>query len=102
MEAHHDEALFRSVFQPGRRTYLLAGLLLAIVGWGIFAYVYQLRQGLGVTGLNRPVFWGLYITNFVFFIGISHAGTLVSAILRITGGSREGSRTRVSTPSTGM
>ncbi|MBI2091216.1 MAG: polysulfide reductase NrfD [Deltaproteobacteria bacterium] len=33
--------------------------------------------------LNRPVFWGFYITNFVFFIGISHAGTLISAILRL-------------------
>ena len=42
-----------------------------------------MHRGLGVTGLNRPVFWGLYITNFVFFIGISHAGTLISAILRL-------------------
>jgi molybdopterin-containing oxidoreductase family membrane subunit len=42
-----------------------------------------LTLGLGITGMNRPVFWGVYITNFVFFIGLSHAGTLVSAILRI-------------------
>ena len=33
--------------------------------------------------MNQPVFWGFYITNFVFFIGISHAGTLISAILRL-------------------
>jgi molybdopterin-containing oxidoreductase family membrane subunit len=33
--------------------------------------------------MNRPIFWGVYIVNFVFFIGLSHAGTLVSAILRI-------------------
>jgi molybdopterin-containing oxidoreductase family membrane subunit len=39
---------------------------------------------MGVTGLQRPVFWGLYIVNFVFWIGISHAGTLISAILRLT------------------
>jgi Ni/Fe-hydrogenase subunit HybB-like protein len=57
----------------------------AIMGWAAFAYITQLRGGLGVTGLNRPVFWGIYLVNFVFFIGISHAGTLVSAILRITG-----------------
>ncbi|MFQ6016415.1 MAG: NrfD/PsrC family molybdoenzyme membrane anchor subunit, partial [Anaerolineae bacterium] len=38
---------------------------------------------LGVTGMNTPVYWGIYITNFVFFIGISHAGTLISAILRV-------------------
>ncbi|MFQ6033208.1 MAG: NrfD/PsrC family molybdoenzyme membrane anchor subunit, partial [Candidatus Zixiibacteriota bacterium] len=50
---------------------------------GAIAYFTQLKSGLGVTGLNRPVFWGIYITNFVFFIGISHAGTLISAILRL-------------------
>lgn len=85
MEGQNEEAIFRSVFQTGRRVYLLAGILLAIIAWGVFAYIYQLKNGLGVTGMNRPVFWGLYIINFVFFIGISHAGTLVSAILRITG-----------------
>jgi Ni/Fe-hydrogenase subunit HybB-like protein len=85
MEERNEEVLFRSVFQPGRRVYLLIGMLLAIVAWAIYAYVYQLKNGLAVTGLNRPVFWGIYLINFVFFIGISHAGTLVSAILRITG-----------------
>jgi Ni/Fe-hydrogenase subunit HybB-like protein len=85
MEERNEEVLFRSVFQPGRRVYLLMGILLAIIAWAIFAYVYQLKNGLAVTGLNRPVFWGIYLINFVFFIGISHAGTLVSAILRITG-----------------
>ncbi|MFC2030761.1 NrfD/PsrC family molybdoenzyme membrane anchor subunit [Chloroflexota bacterium] len=85
MEEPGEEALLRSVFQPSRRIYLLTAILLAIIAWAIVAYVYQMRQGLGVTGLNRPVFWGLYLINFVFFIGISHAGTLVSAILRITG-----------------
>jgi len=51
--------------------------------WGAFAYVYQLRHGLGATGLNTPEYWGIYIICFVFFIGISHAGTLISAILRV-------------------
>jgi molybdopterin-containing oxidoreductase family membrane subunit len=36
-----------------------------------------------MTGIRRPIFWGFYITNFVFWIGISHAGTLISAILRL-------------------
>ena len=44
---------------------------------------YQMYYGIGVTGINWPVFWGFYITNFVFWIGISHAGTLISAILRL-------------------
>lgn len=57
--------------------------LAAVVAWAVIAWVYQLAHGLGATGLGRPVYWGLYITNFVFFIGVSHAGTLISAILRI-------------------
>ena len=42
------------------------------------------QPGLGVTGLNRPVAWGFFITNFVFWIGISHAGVMLSAILRLS------------------
>jgi len=58
--------------------------LAAVTAWGGVAYFLQLRYGLGVTGLNTPEYWGIYIINFVFFIGISHAGTLISAILRIS------------------
>lgn len=60
-----------------------AALMAAATLWGAFAYVQQLRGGLGVTGLNTPEYWGIYIICFVFFIGISHAGTLISAILRV-------------------
>ena len=52
--------------------------------WGAVAYYMQLRYGLGETGLNTPEYWGIYIIDFVFFIGISHAGTLISAILRLS------------------
>ena len=60
-----------------------ATALVCVVGWALFAWIWQLSHGLGATHLGRPVYWGLYITNFVFFIGVSHAGTLISAILRI-------------------
>ena len=63
--------------------YYLALGLLGVSTFGFFMWLRQLREGLGVTGLNVPVYWGAYITNFVFFIGISHAGTLISAILRL-------------------
>jgi molybdopterin-containing oxidoreductase family membrane subunit len=66
---------------PGFKRWALA--LGAVVAWAFFAWMWQLSHGLGVTDLGRPVYWGLYITNFVFFIGVSHAGTLISAILRI-------------------
>jgi molybdopterin-containing oxidoreductase family membrane subunit len=45
------------------------------------ALAYQTKVGLGVAGYEAPVFWGLYIITFVFWIGIGHAGTLISAIL---------------------
>jgi len=69
---------------------LLAGLLLM----GIGLWVRQFILGLGVTGLNRPVYWGVYITNFVFFIGLAHSGTFISAILRVAGQSWRAPLTR--------
>src|SRR6266542_6479473 len=78
-----DDDLFAPVLQTSRRFYVTVAILSAIVAWAAVAWITQLWSGLGVTGLNRPVYWGFYITNFVFFIGISHAGTLISAILRL-------------------
>ncbi len=60
-------------------------ILVLIALWGVVAYICQLKYGLGVTNMRDYVSWGLYIANFVFFIGISHAGTLISGILRLTG-----------------
>jgi Ni/Fe-hydrogenase subunit HybB-like protein len=60
------------------------GILSAVVLWSVFAFCWQYYWGLGETGMGHPVSWAFYLINFVFFIGISHAGTLVSAILRIT------------------
>ncbi|HYM09168.1 MAG TPA: NrfD/PsrC family molybdoenzyme membrane anchor subunit, partial [Bryobacterales bacterium] len=54
------------------------------VAWGLTCWGYQMGRGLGVAGIRRPVMWAFYIVNFVFWIGISHAGTLISAILRLT------------------
>ncbi|NQU47343.1 MAG: polysulfide reductase NrfD [Planctomycetes bacterium] len=78
-----EDELLMSVRERGRGFKITVIILSTIVLWAVFAYVYQLRNGMGVTGLNRPVYWGVYICNFVFFIGISHAGTLISAILRM-------------------
>jgi len=78
-----DAILLRPIQRTGKPFYLSLSILLAVILWAVFVYLHQYRQGLGVTGLARPIFWGVYITNFVFFIGISHAGTLISAILRL-------------------
>ena len=66
------------------RFILTASLLAGIVFWSFFAFAWQYVHGLGVTGMGHPVSWAFYLVNFVFFIGISHAGALVSAVLRIT------------------
>ncbi|MBT4138634.1 MAG: polysulfide reductase NrfD, partial [Candidatus Latescibacteria bacterium] len=48
---------------------------------GVIAVIYQFKVGIGTWGLNKTVGWGFDITNFVFWVGIGHAGTLISAIL---------------------
>ncbi len=79
-----DAALYRPIYETGKGFYITVGILLLIILWALIMYIYQVRYGLGVTGMNQPVTWGFYIVNFVFFIGISHAGTLISAILRLS------------------
>lgn len=83
VELGPDTVLLQPIVATRTSFYYLALALLGATTFGFFAWLWQLRQGLGVTGLNVPVYWGVYITNFVFFIGISHAGTLISAILRL-------------------
>lgn len=70
--------------RTSRRYYAWIGFLLAVIAWALYAYSRQLERGLIVTGMRDRISWGLYIASFVFFIGISHAGTLLSAILRVT------------------
>ena len=78
-----DSALFEHVLRTGKGFYITISILCALVLWGLYAYITQYLNGLTVTGLSRQIFWGVYITNFVFFIGISHAGTFISAVLRV-------------------
>src|SRR3984885_9499505 len=83
---NHDlvnKDLLRPVALLSTRFFLVVALLGMVVLAGFSAWGYQLYNGIGVAGIRRPVFWGFYITNFVFWIGISHAGTLISAILRL-------------------
>ncbi len=79
-----EETALAPVRRTGRRYWALVAFLLAVIGWGAYAYSVQLRDGLVVTGMRDRISWGLYIATFVFFIGISHAGTLISAILRVS------------------
>ena len=73
--------VLKTLGRPGRGWWFL--LSLAVLGMGLFfgAWTYQIVRGIGVSGLNSPVGWGVYITTFVFWVGIAHSGTLISAIL---------------------
>ena len=79
-----EDTLVAPIEHTGRGFYWAVAILSVFILWGALAYSVQFYQGLGVTGLHQPVSWGFYVTNFVFFIGISHAGTLISAILRLS------------------
>ncbi len=60
------------------------GVLVLICLVGAFSYYRQLKYGLVVTAMRDYASWGIYITNFVFFVAISLVGSLVTAILRLT------------------
>ena len=62
---------------------LLIGTLTALMIGGV-SWAIQIDVGLGLSGINHPIGWGVYITNFVFWIGIGHAGTLISAVFFLT------------------
>ena len=47
-------------------------------------WIYQIIVGVGAAGMNRNAMWGTYLSNFIFWIGLSHSGTLLSAVLHIT------------------
>ena len=75
--------LLRPLLHTTWRFWALVAFLASIVLMGLGAWGYQMYNGFGVSGVRRPIFWAFYVTNFVFWIGISHAGTLISAILRL-------------------
>ena len=85
MSRWHDRLQQRTLaplLHTTRRYKVWVAFLLAVLVWAGYAYSQQLRHGLVVTAMRDRISWGLYISLFVFFIGISHAGTLISAILR--------------------
>ena len=90
MQGHEEKMsdretnLLRSMTETGWKFYLWVGCLMAVVFWGLYAHSEQSRSGLIVTGQRDQIAWGMCIVNFVFFLSISIAGTLISAVLRLT------------------
>ena len=79
--AQADRDILRVLFKPSA-IYIVAVLLTATgCVYGLWSWWQQFTWGMGVDGMNQASFWGVYIVTFVFWIGIGHAGTLISAIL---------------------
>ena len=66
---------------PSRRWWIAFAVALSVLGTGLATVSLVIFKGIGVMGFNQPVAWAFDVTNFVFWVGIGHAGTLISAIL---------------------
>ena len=67
--------------KPDKKFFIALSITLSLLLIGIISISFLLFFGVGVWGLNQPVGWAFDITNFVFWVGIGHAGTLISAVL---------------------
>jgi molybdopterin-containing oxidoreductase family membrane subunit len=70
----------RPLVETTWRIRLLFVVLLAVIAWAAYAYSVQLSMGLGTTGMNAPAYWGIYIVNFVYLIGLSAGGVIVASL----------------------
>ncbi len=78
--------------KPTKLWYFAFFLSVSLLGFGAFSVIWEVYWGTGVWNLNKTIGWGWDITNFVWWVGIGHAGTLISAILLLF---RQGWRTGV-------
>jgi len=71
------------IVSTSRRWYFLFALFVVIWAIGIYALIQQIDKGHIVTGMRDNVVWGVYIVNFIFFMGLSYAGALISGVLHL-------------------
>jgi molybdopterin-containing oxidoreductase family membrane subunit len=76
-----DNTILNTLTPPKRAYWLTVGALFVGILIGVACWTYQIFVGIGAGGQNHPVNWGTYLINFVFWVGIAHSGTLISAIL---------------------
>lgn len=81
--AELNKMVLSSMQKTGPRFWLIVVTLGSLTGLLFVTWFIQIVSGVGITGLNRSVMWGPYIANLIFFIGIGHAGTFISAALRL-------------------
>ncbi len=86
--AQVNDDILRTMLETGPKYWTLLGTMIAIAVLCFFVpWIYQLNVGVGVAGMNQHSVWGTYLSNFIFWIGLSHSGTLLSAVLHITNSS---------------
>jgi molybdopterin-containing oxidoreductase family membrane subunit len=73
--------ILRVLLKPSVGYFALLATVTAAMVWGGYCWYLQITYGMGVAGVTHPNMWGVYIVTFVFWVGIGHAGTLISAIL---------------------
>jgi len=78
-----DHTVLDTLSPPSGGYWLVIMVLILGVLFGAACWTYQIFTGIGVGGQNNPVAWGIYLVNFVFWVGIAHSGTLISAILHL-------------------
>jgi len=75
--------LTRSILLKDELTRFWFFILIMFAGVGVWGWILQVKNGLGVTGMGDYVSWGLYIANFVFFVAVSLVGLLISSVLQL-------------------
>ncbi len=78
-----DDTVLDTLRPPEKTYWVTVALLFVGILLGAGCWLYQILTGIGVGGQNNPVHWGTYLINFVFWVGIAHSGTLISAILHL-------------------
>jgi molybdopterin-containing oxidoreductase family membrane subunit len=82
--ARVNDDILRTMVRPKPAYFILLLGFLTAFGIGAISLAVQVDVGIGLSGISHPIGWGFYITNFVFWIGIGHAGTLISAVFFLT------------------
>ena len=72
-----EQDVLSAMKKPGALYFFALGVSIICFITGMSLWGYQIYKGIGVAGKNNPVGWALYITNFVFWVGIGHAGTMI-------------------------
>jgi molybdopterin-containing oxidoreductase family membrane subunit len=76
-----NDDILKTLEPPTVGWYLAFATAFCVMLIGAYCWIQQVQHGIGLAGITHPIMWGVYITDFVFWVGIAHSGTLISAVL---------------------